>query len=136
MHLVAVDDPPVGQHHPRRQQLVTRQPVSAAQDAQPAAQGQPSDADGATATCGQASPYPCSASPSGPSRVPAPTVAVPSDTETAFIGLTSIRMPSVEDRPAKQCPPLRATTGRPRCRAYPIAAATSPLDPQRTTPAG
>ena len=43
---------------------------------------------------------------------------------------------SVEDRPAKQCPPLRTATGTPCCRAYPIVRATSSLDRQSTIAAG
>jgi hypothetical protein len=79
---------------------------------------------------------PCSSSASytRPSRAPAPTVARPSDTETSSSGPTSITIPVVVERPAKQCPPLRAATGRPSAKA--IACATSSGVRHRTTACG
>jgi hypothetical protein len=42
-------------------------------------------------------------------------------------------MPSDEDRPAKQCPPPRGTTGVPVDRAYSTVRTMSATDPHRTT---
>jgi hypothetical protein len=85
---------------------------------------------------GIVSPCSSSASYTSPSRAPAPTVARPLDTNTDRIGLTSITMPSVDERPAKQCPPLRTATGIPSRRASAIASATSPVVAQRATARG
>ena len=63
-------------------------------------------------------------------------MALPSATATVPMGATSITMPVVDERPAKQCPPLRTATGRPASRANAIAAATSAAVRQRTTAAG
>src|SRR5919197_3592125 len=68
-----------------------------------------------------------------PSRAPACTVARPSVTDTELSLLRSIRMPRVDERPAKQCPRLRATFSAPTRRANAIVAATSAGVEQRTT---
>ncbi len=57
---------------------------------------------------------------------------MPPDTVTASIGPTSITTPALVERPAKQCPPLRATAGIPKASV----AATSSGVRQRTTAAG
>jgi hypothetical protein len=67
----------------------------------------------------------CRASYTSPSRAPAPTVAVASDTDTACIGVTSSTIPSVEERPAKQWPPLRGAARMPHRRANASVSATS-----------
>jgi hypothetical protein len=50
--LVAVDDTPVGEHGARGDELVGREAVGAAQDAQAAAEGQAGDPDGRPAAGG------------------------------------------------------------------------------------
>ena len=42
-----------------------------------------------------------------------PVVAGPPATDTDRIGVTSMTIPAVEERPAKQCPPLRGTARQP-----------------------
>ena len=81
---------------------------------------------------------PCSSSTSytAPSRAPAPIVATPSETETESIGETSTTIPLVEERPAKQCPPLRAATWMPYRPANQIASATSAGVRHRITACG
>jgi len=48
-----------------------------------------------------------------------------SSTETAFIGATSMTMPSAEERPPKQCPPLRVAVGSPVLCANEIVSVSS-----------
>ena len=81
---------------------------------------------------------PCSASASysGPSVAPAPTVTAPSATLTAFIGPTSRTRPGLEEPPSKQWPPLRAVTAMSDRRATATASTTSSGVRQRTTAAG
>src|SRR5919198_2164651 len=71
-----------------------------------------------------------------PSKAPACTTATLSATDTERISLRSIRIPRVEERPAKQCPPPRTTVSAPTRRANAIVAATSAGDEQRTTSSG
>jgi hypothetical protein len=61
---------------------------------------------------------------------------MPSACETPRIGVTSITTPSVTERPAKSCPPLRTATGRPERCAYASASATSPGEPHSTCASG
>jgi len=77
----------------------------------------------------------CSSSESytAPKRAPAPTVAVPPETDTDRIGVTSTTTPSVEECPAKQWPPLRAAVRSPVRRASRIVSATSVGVSHRTT---
>jgi hypothetical protein len=79
-------------------------------------------------------PCPASASYTSPSRAPAPTVAAPPATATERIGETSI--PSIEERPAKQCPPLRGAARNAYRRANEIASETSAGVSQSTTACG
>jgi hypothetical protein len=81
-------------------------------------------------------PWSASASYTSPSRAPAPTVATPSATDTDRIGVTSMTIPGLDERPAKQWPPLRGTAGRPNRRASARASATSPAVAQNTTACG
>jgi hypothetical protein len=67
---------------------------------------------------------------------PAPTVTTPASTAMERIGVTLITIPAVEERPAKQCPPLRIAVGRPRRRASASVSATSAGDAHSTTAAG
>ena len=71
-----------------------------------------------------------------PSRTPAPT-SPPSRRRppTPSIGATSISTPPVDERPAKQCPPLRGRE-RPAAAASASASATSAAVAQRATAAG
>ena len=55
-------------------------------------------------------------------------------TATPSIGETSITTPSVDERPAKQCPPLRTASGSPAPSAKASAAATSCGPAQRRPP--
>src|SRR5918994_1532864 len=55
---------------------------------------------------GMVKPCSSSASYTSPKRAPAPTVATPAETDTECFGQMSMTIPSVEERPAKQCPPL------------------------------
>jgi hypothetical protein len=64
----------------------------------------------------------------------APICTTPSDGSTACIGPTSITTPSVEERPAKQWPPLRTATWPPRARSS--ASTTSAALAHRTIAAG
>ena len=68
--------------------------------------------------------------------MPAPTVATPPETETELIGVTSTTIPSVEERPAKQCPPLRRATSTPPWRANASVSATSPALSHRAMACG
>jgi hypothetical protein len=54
-----------------------------------------------------------------------------SATDTERIGLTSIKIPRVDERPAKQCPPLRTDVSIPKRRESTIVSATSAGTPQR-----
>src|SRR4051812_45545996 len=72
----------------------------------------------------------------GPSRAPAPMVAKWPSSSTWCMGSTTISRPVVDDRPAKQCPPLRTAISRPRSRASAIASATSSALAQRRVTAG
>ena len=54
----------------------------------------------------------------------------PSCTATVRMGPTSISTPVVEERPAKQCPPLRTASPGPDRRAIAIASATSAAEVQ------
>jgi hypothetical protein len=63
-------------------------------------------------------------------------VATPSFTETEFIGVTSITIPSLEDRPAQECPPLRVAVGSPERTASLSVSATSSALAHRTTACG
>jgi hypothetical protein len=71
-----------------------------------------------------------------PSRAPAPTEAIPSLTSTRLIGVTSMTIPSVTERPATEWPPHRIDTGSPARRANPIAAGASAGVRHLTTAAG
>jgi hypothetical protein len=53
--VVAVDDPPVGQHHPGSDQAVAGQPVRPAEQTDAAAEGEADDAQRCTAPGGQRS---------------------------------------------------------------------------------
>ena len=53
------------------------------------------------------------------------------DMEIALSGDKSRTRPSVDDRPAKQCPPPRGTTCSPELRAYARAWTTSSTEAQR-----
>jgi hypothetical protein len=55
---------------------------------------------------------------------------------TWFMGSTSISNPVVDERPAKQCPPLRTAICSPLCRASAIASATSAAVAHRRVTAG
>lgn len=68
--------------------------------------------------------------------MPAPTVATPPATDTESIGETSMSSPVVDERPAKQWPPLRTATGSPDRRACASAAATSSGLAQRAMACG
>ena len=68
--------------------------------------------------------------------MPAPTVATAPSTETELIGVTSMTIPGVEERPAKQCPPLRAATWMPAPLANARVSATSLAPAQSTTARG
>ena len=83
-----------------------------------------------------ASPRAASASYTGPSSAPAPVVTWSPCTWTASIGPTSTSRPGVDERPAKQCPPLRGAIGSPCARATASVSATSSGVRQRTTAAG
>ena len=83
-----------------------------------------------------ATPCGSSASYTSPSRAPAPIVATPSPTTTPLIGATSISIPSVDERPAKQCPPERTASSSPPMRANAIASATSAAVVQRAITCG
>jgi len=64
-------------------------------------------------------------------------VATPaSSTDIEFRPDMSRTTPSQVDRPAKQCPPPRATSRSPAARAYLTAATTSDTDAQRTIERG
>jgi hypothetical protein len=63
-------------------------------------------------------------------------VKLQSPTETVRIGETSIRIPVVVERPARQCPPLRVAERSRWRRMKEIVSATSPGDVQRTTASG
>src|SRR5215213_98548 len=52
------------------------------------------------------------------------------------MALTSTRTPVVDERPAKQCPPLRSASGSPSLLADAMACATSSEARQRTTTRG
>jgi hypothetical protein len=56
--------------------------------------------------------------------------------DTDRMGPTSIRMPEVDERPAKQCPPLRATVGIPSRRASAIVSTRSSGTLQSTAARG
>lgn len=67
---------------------------------------------------GMVRPYLCSPAYTRARRAPAPTVAQPlSCTQIRLKPVRSSTTPSVDDRPAKQWPPLRGTTGMPLSRA-------------------
>src|SRR2546421_218532 len=85
---------------------------------------------------GMVRPCLASASYTSPSRAPAPIVATPSATDTDRIGVTSMTIPALDERPAKQWPPLRGTAWRPDRRATARASATSPAVAQNTTARG
>jgi hypothetical protein len=85
---------------------------------------------------GMVSSCAASASYTSPSRAPAPILAWPPSTDTERMGRVSTTIPSVEERPAKQCPPLRAAVGSPVRRASAIVSATSSGVAQRTTARG
>jgi hypothetical protein len=70
---------------------------------------------------------PCSASASytSPRRAPAPTLATPSETDTERIGEMSMTISPVEERPAKQCPPLRVVVSIAQRLASEIVSETS-----------
>ena len=63
-------------------------------------------------------------------------MATPPETETALIGVTSTTIPELEERPAKQWPPLRIAISIPDRRANAIVSATSPGVRQSTTARG
>jgi hypothetical protein len=63
-------------------------------------------------------------------------VIIPSPTEIEDMGETSITIPSVDERPAKQWPPLRGTTWRPIRRAKASVSETSVGVVHRTTACG
>src|SRR5215472_5228584 len=97
---------------------------------------------------GTVTPCSYSASYSSPSRAPAPTAAIRSLTSTQLIGVTSIIIPSVAERPATEWPPHRIDTGsrasrerpphpRPGGSAYPSPRPrTSPRHPMQGRSAG
>jgi hypothetical protein len=58
------------------------------------------------------------------------------DTDTASIGVTSSTIPSVEERPAKQWPPLRGAARTPQRRANASVSATSSAFSHRTIACG
>ena len=135
--LVAVDDAAVGQDDLCAEQLIGREPVRAAEDPEPAAERQARDADGRPAPGGDRQAVLRRARRRrAPSRAPAPTVITPSAIDTESIGDTSMTMPSVLERPAKQWPPLRGATRRPYRPANQIASATSVAVRHRTTACG
>jgi len=55
------------------------------------------------------------------------------ETDTERIGLTSTTIPSVEERPAKQCPPLQVAVRSPDRRANEIVSETSSVVLHSTT---
>ena len=71
-----------------------------------------------------------------PSRAPAPTVAAPPETDTERIGVRSMTTPWVEERPARQCPPLRAAVRSPQRLANQMVSAMSAGVLHRTTALG
>ena len=132
---VGRDGAPVRQHDLRGHQLVARQPVRPAQHPEPAAQQQPCDPDlgPASARDRAAACVEGVVDPPEP-RSWRPRAPYPSPTATPSIGATSISTPPVDERPAKQCPPLRTASGRPRASAS--ASATSVAVAQRAIAAG
>src|SRR5215211_4285135 len=71
-----------------------------------------------------------------PSVAPAPTVTTPALTEMSLRALTSMSTPVVDDRPAKQCPPLRTATPSPSRLASASASTTSAVLVHRAIAAG
>jgi hypothetical protein len=63
-------------------------------------------------------------------------VATSPDRVTERIGVTSITIPVLEERPAKQCPPLRVAVGNPDRAASATVSATSLALLHRTTACG
>jgi hypothetical protein len=61
---------------------------------------------------------------------------VSSETDTSSMPLTSMPIRVVDERLAKQCPPLRSATFTPSCRASASAPAMSSGTRQRTTARG
>jgi hypothetical protein len=85
---------------------------------------------------GMVKPCSSSASYTPPRRAPAPTVATPPETDTERIGETSMMIPPVEERPAKQCPPLLVAVLSPDRLANRIVSETSAGVSHNTTARG
>src|ERR671912_1974005 len=85
---------------------------------------------------GMVMPCPSSASYTSPRRAPAPTVAASPETDTERMDETSITTPFVEERPAKQCPPLRVITPSPDRLANEMVSRTSSGTLQSTIACG
>ena len=79
----------------------------------PPPSARPAIPTGGQVPAGMARPWSCSVSYTAPSRAPAPTVATPSETVTAPMGVTSTTTPRVEECPPKEWPPLRVALSRP-----------------------
>ena len=134
--LVAVDDATVGQDDLRPDELVGGEPVLAAEDSEPAAERQPRDPDRRAGPAGDREAELVELLVDITEQRPSTTVARPASTDTELIRLRSIRIPRVDERPAKQCPPPRAAVSAPTRRANVIVSATSGGVAQRTTAAG
>ena len=133
---VAVDDAAVGEDDLRGGELVAGEPVPAAEDAEAAAEDEPGDPDGRSAAGGDRDAVRLQRVVDVAQPRPGADRRDPSPSETAFIGLTSRRIPRVEERPAKQWPPERTARCRPEPRAKAIVAATSAGVAQRTMACG
>ena len=104
---VAVDDAAVGEDDLRRGELVAGEPVAAAEDAEAAAEHEPGDPDGRAAAGGDRDAVRLQRVVDVAQPRPGADRRDASPSETASIGLTSMRIPRVEERPAKQWPPER-----------------------------
>jgi hypothetical protein len=134
--LVTVDDAAVRQDDPRPEQVVAGQAVLAAEDPQPAAEREAGDPDRGTAAGRDGQPMlgqrivelaePHAGTDGG---------HLPRDRHRTH-GRDVQNDPSVEERPATECPPLRIAVGRRSPRATARVAATSVGVAHRTTAAG
>ena len=111
---VAGDEAAVGEHDVGADERVGEHALHAAEDPEPAAQVEPGDPDPRAAAGGDREALGVERVVDRAEARARADVATPSATVTAVHRPeVERRSPSVEECPAKQCPPLRAATGSP-----------------------